>query len=78
MQPNLTKEELIELVRKVITCEGTEEENDEWLEIFLNSVPHPEASNLIYYSKEDLTPEEIVERALAYKPILLPSGDTTE
>jgi hypothetical protein len=37
-----------------------------------DNVPHPEVSDLIFYTEEKLTPEEIVERALSYKPILLP------
>ncbi len=35
------------------------------------SVPHPEVSDLIFYSKREMTAEEIVAEALSYKPILL-------
>lgn len=70
----LNKKELIELVRNI--CEGSyssEEERHGMLELFMYNVPDPEAPNLIFYHKPRLTPEEIVKKALAYKPILLGS-----
>ncbi|PGA04424.1 bacteriocin immunity protein [Bacillus toyonensis] len=67
----LTREELINLVSKIVESEGTEEEIDEMIEIVKRNVPHPELSDLIYWNDEDLTPEQIVEIALAYTPIQL-------
>lgn len=67
----MKKEELIDLVRKIMEVKGTEEELDNWMDVVEANVPHPAVSNLIFYSKEPLTPEEIIEKALAYKPILL-------
>lgn len=71
MIEKLTREELISLVSKIVECEGTEEEIDEMIEIVKNNVPHPEVSDLIYWNEEDLTPEQIVDIAIAYKPIQL-------
>ncbi len=72
MTKKLTKEELIEVVRKICDAEFEDErERHKLLVLFLNNVPDPEATNLIYYHDPELTPEEIVEKALAYKPILL-------
>lgn len=71
MIEKLTREELISLVSKIVECEGTEEEIDEMIEIVKNNVPHPEVSDLIYWNEEDLTPEQIVDIALAYKPVQL-------
>ena len=71
MLKKLTREELISLVSKIVECEGTEEQIDEMIEIVKNNVPHPEVSDLIYWNEEDLTPEQIVDIALAYKPIQL-------
>ena len=69
---HLSKDQLIELVKKICEAEfETEAEYDMALELFLNSVPDPEAPNLIFYHKPELTPEEIVEKALSYKPICL-------
>jgi len=67
----LSKEDLIELVRKIMNVEGTEEEIDDMIDILKSSVPHPEVSDLIYWNENDLTPEQIVEQALNYKPIQL-------
>ncbi|HDR3651183.1 bacteriocin immunity protein [Bacillus sp. SM-B1] len=71
MLKKLTREELINLVSKIVECEGTEEEIDEMIEVVERNVPHPEVSDLIYWNDEDLTPEQIVDIALAYKPIQL-------
>jgi hypothetical protein len=69
----LSRMELVELVRKICAAEGTEEEQEDMLTLLQSSVPHPEVSDLIYFPPEgdELTPEEIVDRALAYKPIQL-------
>lgn len=69
---NHKKTELIELVRKIMEVEGTESEIDEMLVYLKQNVPHPEVSDLIFWDKRELTPEEIVEEALSYKPIILP------
>jgi hypothetical protein len=74
----LSKKELIELVKNI--CEGnynSEEERHDMLEVFMYNVPHPEAPNLIFYHKPRLTPEEIVDKALSYQPIILDSPSKT-
>lgn len=65
----LSRDELIDLVRKIIDCDGSEEEIDEMIFLLEENVADPEIINYIYY--DDKTPEEIVELALAYKPIQL-------
>jgi hypothetical protein len=71
MPQKLTREELISLVRKIANSEGTEEEINEWMEVLRRSVPHPAVSGLIFWPKEPKTPEQIVDEALAYRPIRL-------
>ena len=74
MKGKLSKAELIELVRKIINCEWTtEEEGDRLLHELKDNVIYPEVSDLIFYPKDGKTPtpEEVVEKALAYKPIQL-------
>ncbi|PGC29557.1 hypothetical protein COM11_13280 [Bacillus pseudomycoides] len=71
MFKKITREELISLVSKLVECEGTEEEIDEMIEVVGRNVPHPEVSDLLYWNVEELTPEQIVDIALAYKPIQL-------
>lgn len=65
----MSREELLVLVNRIISVDGDEEEIAEMVELFERNVPHPAPSDLIYY--EDLSSEEIVEKALAYKPIAL-------
>ncbi|GAA0123011.1 MAG: bacteriocin immunity protein [Clostridium argentinense] len=71
MLKKLTREELINLVNRIVECEGSEEEIDEMIEVVKRNVPHPEISDLIYWNEEELTPEQIVDKALEYKRIQL-------
>ncbi|OAI50585.1 hypothetical protein AYO37_00185 [Opitutia bacterium SCGC AG-212-L18] len=72
----LSKNELINLVQKIRALEfDTEKELEELLDKFDSNVSRPNASALIYHHEPRLTPEEIVEKALAYKPIILPPPD---
>lgn len=65
--------ELIQLAKDIMNAIGkTEEENNRMLQRFLENVPDPNASNLFFSVEyEDLEAEEIVEKALSYKPIRL-------
>lgn len=65
----MTREELISLVEKIMKCQGSEEEIDEMIMLLQKNVPDPEVTNYIFY--EENTPVEVVDKALAYKPILL-------
>ncbi len=78
----MTREELIELGKKIVSCEGTEEEIDAMYDLFSKNVPHPNGANLFFYpenydikkddiSKYNPTVEEVVNKALSYKPIVL-------
>ena len=70
----MTRDELIELGRKIVNCEGMEEEIDAMYELFSKNVPHPNGANLFFYPenykarKHDLseykpTVEEVVDKA---------------
>lgn len=69
----LTKEQLIRLVERIQNGEGdTEAENDELIDVFMDNVPDPDAVNYIFeLEHQDLTPAQIVDKALAYRPIQL-------
>lgn len=69
---NLSRDELITLVERIMNDEGNEQEIDQWLLMVEQNVPHPEISNLIFWNKEDWSAAEIVDIALTYQPILLP------
>lgn len=69
MESRLSKEELIKLIERIINAEGTEE-IDLMIKTLEQNVPHPEVSDLIFWNDEDLTPEQILDRALNYKPVI--------
>jgi hypothetical protein len=71
MMDKLNRTQLIELVNRIINVEGTEEEIDDMLTLLEENVLDPEVSKLIYWNDEELTAEEIVDKALSYKPIEL-------
>lgn len=76
-EEKMTKKELIQLIIKIREGDHkSEEEYNADLDFFLKNVPDPEASDLIHEPR--LTPEEIVEKALAYKPIILPPPDNID
>jgi hypothetical protein len=64
----MTREELINLVVEITTTKGkTEEEINMLVDVLERNVPHPAVTDLIFY--ENLTPEEVVDKALSYKPV---------
>ena len=66
----MTREELIELVKEIQNVKGkTEEQIDNLIDVLEKNVPHPSPSDLIYW--DNLTAEEVVDKALSYKPIQL-------
>lgn len=65
----MTREELIALVDKIMKCQGSEKEIDKMIELLEQNVTDPEVTNYIFY--EENTPEEVVDKALAYRPIIL-------
>jgi hypothetical protein len=69
----MSRDELVELVRRIMTGEGgTQEDADLLVDRFCANVPHPEADDLIFYPHDHFghepTAEEVVDRALAYEP----------
>ncbi|MGW0828431.1 bacteriocin immunity protein [Streptomyces sp. NPDC002845] len=69
---DLSRDQLVELVRRIVTFDGTEEEVDAMEQLFEESVPYPGAYSLIYRHDPELTPEEVVDTALSYEPIAPP------
>lgn len=64
----LSRSELIELVEKLLSNEGTEQQDVEWLHLVCCNVPDPGVIDLI---RMELSAMEIVDRALAYQPVRL-------
>ncbi|MEV0016958.1 bacteriocin immunity protein [Streptomyces tendae] len=73
----LTREQLIEMVRSLMELEvGSEEDEDRVVEALQRNVPHPRMLNLIYHPElegltDEASAEEIVDAALTYTPFAL-------
>jgi len=70
------REPLIELVRRLIAgAYGSDAELDRDVAVFAAAVPHPRAVDLIYQWRGEFerepSAEEIVDKALAYRPVVL-------
>ena len=65
----MERKELIDLIEQIKKFEGTEEEEEVLLERLQNMVLDPEVSDYIYWT--DMSSEEIADKVLAYKPIIL-------
>lgn len=68
---NKSREELIRMVQQLIDADLPEDEEDRLVEELKLSVLHPRVTDLIYYNSPKLTAEEVVDRALAYRPVEL-------
>ena len=69
-------EELVGLVTYLMSAVGTEEEQDAALQELEACVLHPRVSDLIFWPRHEgfdheVTPDEVVDAALAYRPIEL-------
>ena len=78
MPEGLDRQQLISLVEKIMRGEGSEEEIAMWRTLIDRSVPCPDGYvfDLIFYPHSNglegnPTAQEMVDRALSYKPIQL-------
>ena len=75
MTQRLRRDELVDLVGKLLRAEGSEVDQQAWLGLIEGSVPCPSGyvSDLIFWPPDgqELSAEEVVDRALAYRPIEL-------
>jgi hypothetical protein len=79
MKQKLTKEDLIKLVEEIRAVNySSEEEGSDLCERLESNVPDPYIIDYIYFHKPRLTAEEIVEKALSYKPIILGPATSIE
>lgn len=61
---------LIKLIDQLRNFEGSEEDEEVLLEKLVNLVTDPNISDYIYWT--DMSSEEIADKVLSYKPIILP------
>lgn len=67
---SLSREEIIEMIKEILDVQNhTESEIDDLVQQLKAGVPDPRITNYIFY--DELSPEEIADRALSYKPICL-------
>ena len=72
MGSKMTKEKLVELINKIMNAEyEDQEEGNKLINLLEKNILDPNVSDLIFYPQTEMTAEEIVEKALAYKPIRL-------
>lgn len=69
-------EKLVRLVAFLMSADGTQEEQDAALKELETRVPHPRVSALIFWPSHEgfdreLTPDEVVDVALTYRPLEL-------
>jgi len=67
-KPGMTRQELIDLVRRIMRLEAKGATLDEWVWQLVQNVPHPGVSDMIFWPDRERTAEEIVDEALAWKP----------
>lgn len=67
----MSKSDLVKLVKRIMECEGSENEQDDLIELLEKNVEDPEISDYIFWPDKEMTPEEIVDKALTYRPIIL-------
>ncbi len=75
MNKRLDREELVALVETIFRCEASEEKLEEMQGILEKNLIDLELSNYMYWSNPQMTAEEVVDKALAFKPIILPGPD---
>ena len=67
----MNRDELLSIVRKLKSGDyASDAERTRLVSVFERNVPHPNASDLIFFPMKDgTTPEQIVDEALSYRPI---------
>lgn len=74
-QSKMTRDQLLTVVRRIVSFDvASEEEYQQLVAQFTSNVPHPAAADLIFHTDPQPSPEEIVDRALAYGGIPLGPG----
>lgn len=70
---NLDKKQIVEIISKLLNGEGTDIEQEEWVNRIRESVPFWEKIiNFTFWSNEEMSANEIYERAeREHRPIIL-------
>jgi hypothetical protein len=78
----LTNEEMLNLIKKLMAGQGSDEEAGDWLYMLERNANGAPVGDYIFWpekEEENLTAEQILDKALAYEPRILvtspPQGD---
>ena len=72
MESKMEYNRLVELVKTIKTSSGEEKEVDALVSMFLENVPDPGALDYLFAKEyENLTAEQIVNKALSYRSFYL-------
>ena len=66
-----TNEHCLQAIERLMEALGTEKEQDDDLNFLRQYLADPKISDYIFHSKMEMTAEEILGKALSYKPIVL-------
>ncbi|CAM5526531.1 hypothetical protein STANM337S_04107 [Streptomyces tanashiensis] len=68
----MTREEAIPLVERLMAPETSEEESSQILATLEQGLSCPHISDYVFWDPDpELTPEKVIDRAMAYKPFAL-------
>lgn len=66
----LSRTELVSLVCQIADSKSSDDVAI-WMEKIIKETGSPHVGEYIFYSEPELSPEQVVEKALSYKPIQL-------
>ncbi len=70
--PTITEQELLDLIKGIVDMAYPDDRHlNYWLELLAVNIPSPNITDYIFWSDDELTPEQILKKAEADKPILL-------
>lgn len=67
----LSKTELVSLVYQIADPKSSDDDVAIWMEKIIKETGCPHVGEYIFYSEPELSPEQVVEKALSYNPIQL-------
>ncbi|MBW4704051.1 MULTISPECIES: e9imm peptide [unclassified Micromonospora] len=79
MPAKLTRDEAVALVERIMRLDYADDgELNDWLDRLARDLVCPDVSDLIFTTTPELTATEVVDRALAYRPIVLKATPWSE
>lgn len=67
----ITEDEYLEIIMRLLEGRATEAETTFWLRLLDINIPCPTIYDLIYWSEEEMTAEQVLAKARQWHPIIL-------